>query len=638
MRAFMELGLSQYQALKQIQTLSPQMYMSMEILCLNSLDLEQRVAQELENNETLERVEPVPEDVPESGVAAADATVAVADPADEAFDARFERWEQYAAEESSIPRSSRIGSGDGDEKYEALSNTEGRPESLQEHLDQQTHLVTDDEIRDLHRRMLEGRLSWVAASSVLSDAARHYNELRAAGKIPVELREADVQRARDVAIEVIYNLDGRGYLLYSFEDMLEHLVTGAEPAKSGSTVGGRRSSEAAGLVGAVGRNADAGLESSAPKRGSSEEENAPDGVALDEVSTDRSTAPGSDTGDGDLFRGASGANESAAEIAAEVARDGFRLIEAPSLRPDDAWVLGLACAIVIGLDPAGVGGRTLEECLLLQLRRDPQEYPLEEKIIRGHLGDLGHNRLPKISRALGVSMDELKEAAENIASLNPLPGQLYSSEIPRYVRPDVVVEEVEGRYEVRVESDYIPRIQISDHYRSLYERSKKDPEIKKYLKKKLDNAEWLLSAIRQRQSTLLRIAQAVVEVQSEFLDHGISHLRPLKMADIAEKLGVHVSTISRAISGKYIQTSRGIYDLKFFFTGGATKDDGNVEARGSVIQRIKDLIANEDKADPLSDISIVRKLTESGIQISRRTVTKYREAEGIPSSRERRSY
>jgi RNA polymerase sigma-54 factor len=162
--------------------------------------------------------------------------------------------------------------------------------------------------------------------------------------------------------------------------------------------------------------------------------------------------------------------------------------------------------------------------------------------------------------------------------------------------------------------------------------------VKKYLKKKMDSAEWLLAAIRQRQSTLQRIAQEIVDIQSEFLDHGIANLKPLKMADVAERVGVHVSTISRAISGKYMQTPRGIFEIKFFFTGGATKDDGNVEARGSVIQRIKQLIAEESKANPLSDIAIVNKLAESGLRISRRTVTKYREAESIPSSRERRSY
>ena len=176
-------------------------------------------------------------------------------------------------------------------------------------------------------------------------------------------------------------------------------------------------------------------------------------------------------------------------------------------------------------------------------------------------------------------------------------------------------------------------------YQRLYKEGRKNPEIRQYLKKKFDNAEWLIAAIRQRQSTLQKISEEIVDIQSGFLDHGISHLKPLKMVEVAERVGVHVSTISRAISEKYIQTPRGIFPLKYFFTGGATKSDGSTEARGSVIQRIKNLIQAEDKDNPLSDIYIAKRLADDfKIRISRRTVTKYREAEGIASSRERRVY
>ena len=297
-----------------------------------------------------------------------------------------------------------------------------------------------------------------------------------------------------------------------------------------------------------------------------------------------------------------------------------------------------ALRLVQRLDPPGIGGLDLGECLLLQLRRDKEPYPIEEKIIEEHLDDLANNRLPKIAKALGVTIDDIKVAGETIASLNPIPGKLFGGEAPQYIKPDVLVEEVDGRYEVRVLSDYLPRLRVSDYYRNLYKKSRKDPELKKFIKKKLDSAEWLLAAIRQRQSTLERIAREIVEIQQDFFVHGISHLKPLKMVDVAERVSVHVSTISRAISGKYLQSTRGIYDLKFFFSGGAQKSDGTMEARGSVIQRIKDLIDKEDKQKPYSDIDIVRRLEESGIKISRRTVTKYREAEGLPSSRQRRSF
>ena len=239
---------------------------------------------------------------------------------------------------------------------------------------------------------------------------------------------------------------------------------------------------------------------------------------------------------------------------------------------------------------------------------------------------------------LGITIDDVKTAAETISSLNPIPGKLYGGQPPQYIKPDVLVEEVNGRYEVQVLSNYLPRLKVSEYYLALYKRSRKDPELKKFIKKKLESAEWLLAAIRQRQSTLERIAREVVEIQEGFLTSGLSHLKPLKMVDVAERVGVHVSTVSRAISGKYMQSPQGLHALKFFFTGGAQKSDGTMEARGSVIQRIKDLVEQEDKQHPLSDKNIVSKLMESGIEISRRTVTKYREAENIPSSRQRRAY
>ncbi|MCZ6794159.1 MAG: RNA polymerase factor sigma-54 [Planctomycetota bacterium] len=538
----MELGLSQQQTLKQIQTLSPQMYMSMEILCLNSLDLEQRIGSELENNETLERAEPE-EEKPAAEVEGEPAPQAAkeetwedssgASGSDESIDARFERWDQFAREEYALTPGPRRFRGERDEKYEALSNTAGRPISLQENLEQQIHLLGDDEIRTLSvRRALEARPAEARSAEAAGGAALSQGIGGNGKRGEAEERDADeIEKIRDGATEIIYNIDSRGYLMYDLDE-----------------------------------------------------------------------------------------------------------IQASLVEPTELHVLEAALAVVQSLDPPGVGGRNLKECLLLQLKRDIQDYPLEERIIGDHLDDLGHNRLPKIARALAASIDDIKEAADNIASLNPLPGKLFGGGMPHYVKPDVVVEDVEERYEVRVESDYLPRLRISPHYRTLFKESRKNPEVKKYLKKKIDSAEWLLAAIRQRQSTLQKIAQEVVDIQNGFLDHGISHLRPLKMADVAERVGVHVSTISRAISGKYMQTPRGIYAMKFFFTGGATRADGNVEARGSVIQRIKDLIAQEDKTSPLSDIRIVRKLEESGIKISRRTVTKYREAETIPSSRERRSY
>jgi RNA polymerase sigma-54 factor len=516
----MELGLSQHQTIKQIQTLSPQMYMSMEILCLNSLDLEERIDTELENNETLELSEPQAPAEGESGAAREELTPAETEAENESFEKRVEQWDNYSREEYETVRKSSSFSGERDEKLDALSNTEGRPISLQDHLEEQIHLLEDEEL-----------LAFAMGPGAGGGAEEPNGAPEADPSTVSEDPALAAEQVRESCGDIIYNVDSRGYLMYS----------------------------------------------------------------LEEIQTSLEIKPPLES-------------------------------------------LERALRVVQALDPPGIGGRNLEECLLLQLERDPQDYPLEGRIIREHLKDLAHNRLPKIAKALGVKLEEVKTAGENIASLNPIPGKLFGGESPPVIRPDVQVEEVEGRYEVRVESGFVPRLRVSPHYRSLYKESKSNPEVKKYLKKKMDNAEWLLAAIRQRKSTLERIAQETVKYQSEFFDHGISHLKLLKMVDIAERVGVHISTISRAISGKYMQTPRGIYSLKFFFTGGATKSDGTTEARGSVIQRIKTLIDAEDKSHPLSDIDIVRRLEESNIKISRRTVTKYREAEGIASSRERRAY
>jgi len=525
----MELGLSQHQTIKQIQTLSPQMYMSMEILCLNSLDLEERIDMEIENNETLDVAERTKEkdEAPQTEVQTEVQTGEREESAADSFEKRFEDWDRYSREEYGPSRRASSYDGDRDEKLEALSNTEGRPTSLQEHLEEQVHLIDTAELTELVGPLTPDELSQVL----------------------------------DLCVDIIYNIDNRGYLMYSLEDIQASLTESAEASK------------ASGVPASAVTASESGSSASCPSP--------------------------------------------------------------PCPFPE---MLGKALRIVQSLDPPGIGGHDLRECLLLQLQRDRQQYPIEEQIIRDHLHELGHNRLPKIAKALGISLEEVKVAGENIASLNPIPGKLYGGEAARSVKPDVIVDEVEEKYEVRVDSEYLPRLQITPHYRDLYKASRQNPELKKYLKKKIDNAEWLIAAIHQRQSTLRKIAQEIVDIQAGFLDHGISHMKPLKMAEVAERVGVHVSTISRAISGKYMQTPRGIFSMKYFFTGGATRSDGTVEARGSVIQRIKDLIAQEDKESPLSDIDIVKKLAQSSIKISRRTVTKYREAESIASSRERRSY
>jgi RNA polymerase sigma-54 factor len=291
-------------------------------------------------------------------------------------------------------------------------------------------------------------------------------------------------------------------------------------------------------------------------------------------------------------------------------------------------------------EPHGVGARDLRECLLLQLEQTntSNRYDLEIRIVDHHLDDVVANRLPKIARSLAEPIDLIDEAITFIRTLNPKPGRLFSNAQVHYVIPDVVVEQIDQKWEIRVEDAYIPRIHISKHYQEMLKAGADDPKVRAYVKKKIDAAKWLMESIEQRKSTLSRIAQEIVDFQSPFLDRGIMHLRPLKMQYIADRVGVHVSTVSRAIAGKYVQTPRGIFALKFFFTGGTTRADGEEKSIVAVKQKVRDILAKEDKSSPLSDEEIAARLKAEGLDIARRTVTKYRKQLGIPSSRQRRKY
>jgi len=297
-----------------------------------------------------------------------------------------------------------------------------------------------------------------------------------------------------------------------------------------------------------------------------------------------------------------------------------------------------ALEAVRGLDPPGVGARDLQHCLILQLERDGHEYALEMAIIRNHLEDLGRNKLPKIARDLGRTMEEIKEALEIITALRPAPGRFYEHPPTLRVLPEVVVEKVEGKFEVKVDEESLPQLNISESCRQLLRQARGDPEVVKFIRKRIEGAQWLIQAIRQRQRTIYDIAKAIVEYQKDFMENGPTCLRAMKMQTIADLIGVHISTISRAIKGKYVQTPWGTFELRYFFTGGVERSDGQLESRRNIYREIGDLIQNEDKSQPLSDSDITRILRGRGLDIARRTVTKYREQERIPSSRLRKQF
>jgi RNA polymerase sigma-54 factor len=297
-----------------------------------------------------------------------------------------------------------------------------------------------------------------------------------------------------------------------------------------------------------------------------------------------------------------------------------------------------ALRVVQQLEPPGVGARDLAECLVLQLdKRDP-DYEFLRRLIQEHFEDILKNRYPKVAKALGCSIEDLKDAIEKIGALNPIPGALFGEEGAPHVIPDLRVELIDGEYRVMLEDATLPSLRICGYYARRLQQKNLDPKTQQYLKDKLQGARWLIDAIQQRRSTLFNITSAIVETQKEFLDQGPMHLRPLKMQDIADQVGVHVSTVSRAMAGKYIQTPRGVYSLKHFFTGGVEKEDGEVESWEVVRQKLLHVIENEDKSNPLSDEQVASELGKQGIDIARRTVSKYRKVLGIPSSRQRREY
>lgn len=294
--------------------------------------------------------------------------------------------------------------------------------------------------------------------------------------------------------------------------------------------------------------------------------------------------------------------------------------------------------LIQNLDPPGVGARDLKECLLLQITPEMPLADIMTTLISQHLDDILQNRLPLIERKTGYSMDAIKSAIEQMGTLNPYPGRTFEAPRVQSITPDLRVEKNEaGDYAVELIDEYIPQLRINRRYVRMLEGNP-DAETKEFIKRKIESAKWLIDSIEQRYSTLKRVAQAIVNEQLEFLENGPEHIRPLKMQDIADVVGVHVTTVSRAVDDKYIATPRGIFPLKRFFGGGTKTADGEDVAWENIRLKLKEIVDNEDKSDPLSDDALVAELAKHGIQLARRTVTKYRKAMNIPSSRQRREY
>jgi len=311
----------------------------------------------------------------------------------------------------------------------------------------------------------------------------------------------------------------------------------------------------------------------------------------------------------------------------------------PSAGPEQLELAELALQIVQQLDPPGIAARDLRECLLAQLRPDMPFYEEMKALISSHLEDLRDNRLPHVQRATGLSLEQIQEAWQHLRKLNPKPGAAFADSHVPTVAPDLRVEKLaDGSYKVVVDDDRVPQLYISEYYRQRLANGTATPEEREFIKRKINAAQWLIDSINQRRSTLTKVAQAVVNYQWRFLDEGPEAIEPLKMQQIAEQVGVHVTTVSRAVDDKWIQTPRGILPLRRFFVGGTRSDDGEDVAWDAIRVKLQEVVDGEDKSRPLSDDELVTELKKHGLNVARRTITKYRQKMNIPSSRQRRDW
>jgi RNA polymerase sigma-54 factor len=289
-------------------------------------------------------------------------------------------------------------------------------------------------------------------------------------------------------------------------------------------------------------------------------------------------------------------------------------------------------------EPTGVGARDIVECLLLQINVEFPEVEELKTLVSDHLEALEHRQIPKIAKAMNIAPERVEELKEMLSTLDPWPGLEYSSDPPQYVTPDVIVEKIDEEYVVYLSDESVPELRINGDYRKMMQNGRVTKDEKLYLRDKVESARWLIRNIQQRQQTILRIASAIVEVQEDFFDKGIEFIKPLTLQEIADKVGVHEATVSRTTRGKYMQTPQGLFEMKYFFSPGLRRDTGDPQSSKSVQSLIKKIIEDEDKAKPLSDQKIADLLKRQGINIARRTVTKYREGMGILSTTMRRSY
>ncbi|MBN2377251.1 MAG: RNA polymerase factor sigma-54 [Sedimentisphaerales bacterium] len=302
--------------------------------------------------------------------------------------------------------------------------------------------------------------------------------------------------------------------------------------------------------------------------------------------------------------------------------------------------MNLALQLVQTLDPPGIGARDMAQCMLLQLRNQPEPRTLEIELVSNHLKDIEMNRYPAIAKKTGKTIKEIQDAVKVISQLDPRPGMQIGSHENQYIVPDIIVDydEEDDIYTARLSDGSSPNLRISSLYAGMIKDKKTATDAKEFLQNSVRSARWLIESIEQRKTTLLRVVNHVLKNQRDFFDHGPLHLKPLPMVEVAEALGIHVGTVSRAVSGKYLQTPIGIFPLRSFFSGGTENAAGESVSWDAIKAKLQEIIDNEDKNNPLSDDKLVEELVRQGLTVARRTVAKYRGLLNIPPARRRKEY
>jgi RNA polymerase sigma-54 factor len=294
--------------------------------------------------------------------------------------------------------------------------------------------------------------------------------------------------------------------------------------------------------------------------------------------------------------------------------------------------------VIQSFDPPGIGALDLRECLMLQLERAGKTDSLEYRIVRDYMDALGKRRIPEIARGTGCEIEEVQTALGRIGRLEPRPGRAFLPDTDQYILPEVFVQKVGDNFTVATNDEHIPHLRISNVYKDLMSAGENNVEVKNYIREKIRAGKFLIKSLHQRQQTILNIAKEIVKRQREFFEKGVAHLKPMTMAQVADVVGVHETTVSRAVSSKYMQTPQGVFEMKFFFTAGLQTTSGNGVSNTSVKDMIAEIFSAEDSAKPLSDQEVVKMLGEKGISIARRTVAKYRDELNILPSNLRKVY